>query len=172
MSVQVFNPKSHKLNFSFSYNNDETSLLRKDLKDKENVDSNDLRRVSLWKLDRVLSVSDETLECIRTVVKMKELRVDSDCSKKAIEMLVNSQGIGFPMASAILKFLRPDVFPIIDVRAYRALEGKKLSYAAYTLDKYIAYTKKLTDLANTLKLPLSEIDEQLYCFDKAKNGKI
>jgi thermostable 8-oxoguanine DNA glycosylase len=172
MSIRKYNVASDTLKFPFNYNSAETALLRKELKGNANVDINDLRRVSLWKLDRVLAVSDETLSCLRKVAKAEDLSVDAPISKRAIEMLVDSQGIGFPMASAMLKFLRPDVFPIIDVRAYRALTGTKPYYSTYTLTNYISYAKALADIAKRLNRPLSDVDEQLYCFDAAHNGKI
>ncbi|AXK67325.1 hypothetical protein CN645_30795 [Burkholderia sp. IDO3] len=79
---------------------------------------------------------------------------------------------GFPMASAILKFIRPAIFPIMDVRAYRALTGIQPSYATYSYEKYISYAQKVTNIARQLNRPLREIDEQLYCYDKLHNGKI
>jgi len=172
MPFKKFDVGTDKLDFSFSYNNAETALLRKELAGNVNVDINDLRRVSLWKLDRVLEVTEETLECLRKVAAAEDLSVDATLSKRAVEMLVDSQGVGFPMASAMLKFLRPDVFPIIDVRAYRALTGTKPYYSTYTLTRYIAYAKELANIASRLGRPLSDIDEQLYCFDAKHNGKI
>ncbi len=172
MPIQKYQVDSDTLNFSFDYNRAETLSLRQELAGNANFTVNDLRRVSLWKLNRVLAVSDETLGCLREVAKAEGLSVDAPISKRAIEMLVESQGVGFPMASAILKFLRPDVFPIIDVRAYRALTGLKLYYSNYTLARYISYAKELAHIAKRLNRPLSDIDEQLYCFDNAHNGKI
>ena len=96
----------------------------------------------------------------------------SDIAKNILNKLVSSRGIGFPMASAILKFTRPDIFPIIDVRAYRALTGKKIYYSQYTIDLYIKYVEQLKIYANKLNIPLSEMDEQLYEFDKEHNKKI
>jgi hypothetical protein len=63
--------------------------------------------------------------------------------KEVIEKLVDSNGVGFPMASTILKFINPSVFPVIDVRAYRALTGRKLYYASYSYEIYVAYAKSL-----------------------------
>lgn len=76
------------------------------------------------------------------------------------------------MASATLKFLRPGVFPIIDVRAYRALTGTKPYYGTYTYEKYRDYTIELQKIAKEVSRPLREIDEQLYCFDEEQNGAI
>ena len=76
------------------------------------------------------------------------------------------------MASSILKFIRPDIFPIIDVRAYRALTGKKIYSSQYNIDLYVKYVEQLKEYADKLNRPLSEMDEQLYEFDKEHNGKI
>lgn len=76
------------------------------------------------------------------------------------------------MASAILKFIKPTVFPIIDVRAYRALTGNKPYYTTYIYEKYMDYAERLTEISKRLNRPLREIDEQLYCYDKVANGEI
>jgi hypothetical protein len=76
------------------------------------------------------------------------------------------------MASAFLKFIRPDIFPIIDVRAYRALRGIKIYYSMYKYEIYIKYTKDLMKIAKKFNRPLNEVDEQLYCYDKEYNKNI
>lgn len=136
------------------------------------IKESDLRRVSLWKSGRVLSVSKETLDKLNELSGQENVLLTDPLVKEVIEKLVLSQGIGFPMASAILKFIKPSVFPIIDVRAYRALTGNKPSYATYSYEKYINYAEKLTELSRKLNRPLNEIDEQLYCYDQENNGKI
>lgn len=162
----------HELDFRFSYNDDETSKLHKLLNGSTSISEDDLRRVSLWKLDRILSVTKETLDKLNELSKIKELDLKDDIVKDVLEMLVLSQGIGFPMASAILKFINPNIFPIIDVRAYRALTGIKPYYGTYSYEKYIEYADELTKIAKLKNRPLREIDEQLYCFDKEYNGAI
>ena len=76
------------------------------------------------------------------------------------------------MASAILKFINPNLFPIIDVRAYRALMGIKPYYGTYSYEKYMEYSEMLMVMAKDQSKPLREIDEQLYSFDKEYNGAI
>jgi thermostable 8-oxoguanine DNA glycosylase len=171
-TYRKFSSDGDTLNYKFSYNDRETTALHSALNHNDLVDLSDLRRVSLWKLDRVLSVSDETLKKLRALAKAKDLKVDDDRSRETIELLVGSAGVGFPMASAILKFIRPDVFRIIDVRAYRALTGTKPYYSTYSFARYVKYAKALAEIAERTGLPLRDIDEQLYCFDEKLNGKI
>lgn len=171
-TYKKFSAESDALNFNFSYNDKETAELHAKLNGSTSITEDDLRRVSLWKLNRVLSVSSNTLKKLNELSANTDVKLRDDLVKEVIENLVISQGIGFPMASAILKFIKPSVFPIIDVRAYRALTGKKPHYATYDYDKYIEYAEQVSELSKVLKRPLSEIDEQLYCYDQAHNGEI
>jgi thermostable 8-oxoguanine DNA glycosylase len=160
------------LNFKFEYNPDETAALHKKLNGAAAITANDLRQVSLWKSDRTLNVSDETLAKLAELSAKTNVTIDDPIVKEVLEMLMDSQGIGLPMASSIIKFINPNVFPIIDIRAYRALTGKKANQSTYTVGNYIAYTKRLTAIAAEWGRPLRDIDEQLYCFDKEYNKTI
>ena len=167
-----YQPEQDDLDFTFSYNDKETAELHAKLNGSTSITEDDLRRVSLWKSDRVLSVSKKTLEKLNELSAKSDVKLKDGLVKEVIENLVISQGIGFPMASAILKFIKPTVFPIIDVRAYRALTGKKPYYATYSYEKYIDYAEKVSEISKKLNRPLNEIDEQLYCYDQKHNGEI
>jgi hypothetical protein len=167
-----YEPESDKLDFEFTYNAEETAALHRDVNNNPAININDLRRISLWKIDRVLGVSDEAIDLLRQLAESQNISISDELVKTIVEELVNSQGVGFPMASAILKFIKPDVFPIIDVRAYRAWTGKKPYYSTYTYEKYVEYTEALTLEATRLGRSLREMDEQLYSFDKKHNKKI
>ncbi len=170
--MRVFDPTSDPLNYSFSYNPSETAALSAALFRNASVTVEDLRRASLWKLDRILDIPSETMEQLRMLVATDNLLADSELSRQLILALVECTGVGFPMASTFLKFLRPDVFPIIDVRAYRALTGKRLYPTSYSLKLYLDYVKRIQEIARSTNLPLARIDEQLYCFDIHHNGRI
>lgn len=169
---EKYNPEQDSLDYEFSYNDEETQALHENINNNTSIGIDDLRRISLWKIDRVLGVSEETIEKLQQLAGQDVVSIDDLLVKEIIDDLVNSQGIGFPMASAILKFLKPDVFPIIDVRAYRALTGKKPYYSTYNYEKYVEYARQLKENAERLGRPLREMDEQLYCFDQQRNGKI
>lgn len=76
----------------------------------------------------MLCVSAETLANLNELSAVESLTLTDSRVKDVIDDLVLSQGIGFPVASAILKFIKPTLFPIIDVRAYQALTGVRPSY--------------------------------------------
>ena len=87
------------------------------------------------------------------------------------------------MASAILKFLRPDIFPIIDIRAYRVLFQEQLPVSPHLgaenfcsafgkyFDVYIKYVKKVYEIKEKCGLDLVDVDEKLYSFDKIHNKR-
>lgn len=168
----TYDPMHYTLNSQFPFNEKETKTLREALQRKSTVTLDDLRRIALWKLDRVVEVPDQVLQSLQKLATSQGLTADSSEAKEVLLALVKCPGVGFPMASAFLKFLRPDVFPIIDVRAYRALFGKKLYPQMHNLDRYLCYVRHVQEIAERTGLPLHEVDEQLYCFDKKFNGKI
>ena len=101
------------LNYEFNYNEMETSLLKNKMERKQTITMDDLRRISLWKLNRTLNVKSDTLEKLEMISMSNDMTIESKFIQDTIKELVNSDGIGFPMASSILKFIRPDLFPII-----------------------------------------------------------
>lgn len=171
--MRLFDVNKDQLSFPFDYNNEETSSLRESFKDsKKTITIDDLRRVALWKLNRVLEVPEELLKDLNDLRETKDLDFKDENVKKVISDLISCKGVGLPMASTILKFLRPDIFPIIDVRAYRVLFGKKIYSSQYSIELYYGYIEKIYLIRDKLKIELSKVDEQLYEFDKKYNGKI
>lgn len=169
-AICIFDVDTDSLDYEFDYNAVETTALRN--RTYENISVDDLRRIALWKLDRVVDVPDSLLERLRRLATKVDLVADSTESREVIEALVQCDGIGYPMASAFLKFIRPDVFPIIDVRAYRALTGRRLRYNQYTTELYLRYVDMLKEIASRRNMQLAAIDDQLYCYDKERNGSI
>lgn len=168
--MPIFNTDTDRLDFNFDYNPVETAALRN--RTYENLTIEDIRRFALWKLDRVVDVPDELLNRLRSIAETNPLTARTAEAVNIINDLVACDGIGYPMASAFLKFIRPDVFPIIDVRAYRALKGVRLRTHQYNTELYLEYVDRIRDISVRRNVPLAVVDEQLYCFDKQHNGKI
>ena len=168
--MHIFDPSTGPLDYLFDYNAVETSELRG--RTYENVSLEDLRRIALWKLDRVVDIPEGLLLKLRALADKEPLEARSPEAVQVLNELVACDGVGYPMASAFLKFIRPKVFPIIDVRAYRALTGIRLRYNQYNTELYLAYVERIAAIATKRGVPLALVDEQLYCYDKAKNGKI
>lgn len=164
-----YNYNKHCLNYEFEYNIDERTDIKNNIRNKD-ISINDIRQIALWKYNRIINIDEDVLERLNKVLQKKDITVNCKDVKDIIEDLIQSRGVGMPLASTILKFLRPDVFPIIDVRAYRALFDKKIN--KYTYSEYVKYCNKIYEVREVTGIDLSEIDEQLYEFDKKYNGKI
>ncbi len=171
-----FDEQTDALDFDIDYNNAETTAIHALANHNAQVDINLLRRMSLWKLDRILDVPGETIKRLQAIATDPRLHTGAAEVRELITELVECAGIAMPMASTILKFLRPDVFPIIDVRAYRALYGRKLYWrqgaVERNIDLYLAYASEVRRISKATGRPLRDIDEQLYCFDQEHNGRI
>lgn len=170
--IKVYDIEKDELNFDFDYHPIETNSLHKLLNNKSNISINDIRRVALWKLSRVIDIPDSVLEMLGQLALIKNLKIRDELSLSAISELIKCDGVGFPIASTILKFLRPDVYPIIDIRAYRVLTGRQLNSSSYHLELYLGYVDQIRKISETKGIPLNQVDEQLYEFDKKHNGNI
>lgn len=152
--------------------------------DKTNFQQNRdvINQIVLWKLNRSVNVSDDTLTELNS---LEYLDSPQECLKdkkvkSLIGKLLSSKGIKLAVASAILHFYYPDIFPIIDQRSYRELYGKE--FPAYLdknrEEKYVnLYLKYVSDCyeyrqSNCPEVPFSHIDKILYQIDKEKGNKV
>ena len=170
--MRVFNMEDDLLDDDFSYHLEEKYAIRESLINKSDIQMDDIRRIALWKYDRIIDIDDLFCKQLYNTVSRENVSIEDKEVQEMIERLISFEGVGFPLASTILKFINPDVFPIIDVRAYRALYGKKINYGQYSLKTYIDYTKRIYAIRDKFQISLSEVDEKLYEFDKKYNGKI
>lgn len=130
--------------------------------------------IVLWKINRYPVIDDKLLVEIN---KLKNTKPEEykECEKVLRLMLdTKRKGFGLPMASAVLRFRNPLVFPIIDQRAYRVIMDDKLKvYYSTPIDKqitiYFDYIKKCRKISNQFNIEFSMIDRVLYMFDKDKN---
>lgn len=103
-------------------------------------DREKIYEIVLWKISRFPYISDET---INSVNELKNIAFNGlEASKPAIEKLLLTKGIKLPMASAILRFRNPNVFQIIDERAYEIVFPGE---AIYPNKPYYKITKSYID---------------------------
>jgi hypothetical protein len=174
-NLRVFNIEDDKLEYNFQYKKEEKSNINEMLNNNSNLNMDHIRRVALWKLNRVINIPDEILKELSKIAIDKDLKPRDKKSIDVIKELVKCEGIGFPMASTILKFIRPDIYPIIDIRAYRVLfcrSSEKPTRIIYTLELYLNYIDKITEISIKQGIAFNAVDEQLYCFDKELNKNI
>lgn len=140
------------------------------------IDEKLLLEIVLWKINRYPDVNKINFKEINSLSKI--LPENFRKSEKALSDLLTIKGIGLPMASTILRFRNPNVFPIIDKRAYRVLMKKdKLSvYTSTPIKKqvgiYFDYVEKVHQFSKDTGIMLRDVDRLLYIFDKEENKRI
>lgn len=149
--------------------------------DPKKIDLEVINKIILWKLNRFTEIKNSQIISIKELLKLKpkEHRI----AKEELHDLLRTNGIALPMASTILRFVNPDVFQIIDDRAYRVLypdrnknyPSKPKNITNGYLDKstniYFDYLDKLHEVCSD-KLPYRFADRILYQLDKKLEHKI
>ncbi|MBR4690860.1 MAG: hypothetical protein IKO90_10430 [Bacteroidales bacterium] len=150
------------------------------LNEKDDFSINTIRQITLWKLDRYVDISEEVVK------KINSLKSSKDCNKEKIKEvlldLLKTDGVGLPMASTYLRFRNPQVFQIIDARAYRAAFDYTKQKLLLNKDKeelvniYIKYLDKLREIAETgyhgVIVKFKDLDRFLYDKDKEYGFKV
>lgn len=166
----------------FTYD-DETEIMDRISKaDKTNYQENAdiINSIVLWKMNRRPQVSETLIEAIYMLkaIKTPIEAVASELTAKVVTELLCSKGMRLPMASTVLHFYYPDIYPIIDQRAYRELYGEEYPKNTSKVETLVAlYVKYIGDCyqyqqKNCSEIPFAKIDKVLYQLDKEKGFKV
>ncbi len=134
-----------------------------------------LLEIVLWKLNRYPQLDSSLLVELKALGRLKAKQHRE--AKDVLGKLLLSPGVRLPMASTILRFVNPDVFQIIDVRAFRMLPGpekypdkprKNERLSRYVEVSSRVYFRYLDDIHGIVseKLPFRMADRILYLLDK------
>lgn len=85
-----------------------------------------LLEIVLWKLNRYPQLDSSLLDELKALGPLKAKHYKE--AKNVLGKLLLSPGVRLPMASTILRFVNPDVFQIIDDRAFRMLSPGRKNY--------------------------------------------
>lgn len=146
----------------------------------EDLSSEILYKIVLWKLNRFPYITDKLLEVVKGAAKIAPKSHEK--ARGIISELLKTPGIALPMASTILRFINPSTFQIIDDRAYRVLfpgaskypsKPQKITegYINRSIDIYFMYLDKLHEITSK-KLPFILADRILYQLDVKLGSKI
>ena len=165
-----------KLDYEFDYQNSLTTKL-----DKFNSDFNQeiINEIVLWKVDRYSLFDDELIALLNQIPKAGKI-IDKDFKNKILIKLLNTKGVGLPMASTILKFKNRKIFQIIDQRVYQILYGKPIKISSSLSERkinetimiYYNYLDKLSNVSKALKVKFEDSDRVLYMLDRRVNSSI
>ena len=77
-----------------------------------------INEIVLWKMNRRPQVTEELIDAIFSLKEIKTpLQVLTDeKTERVVEKLLQTKGMQLPMASTVLHFYYPEIFPIIDQR--------------------------------------------------------
>nr|WP_314571907.1 hypothetical protein [uncultured Pseudomonas sp.] len=148
----------------------------------KDFDQETLLEIVLWKLNRFPRVEPALLEELKVVADFKPKTHRQ--AEELLRKLLASPGIRLPMASTILRFLNPEVFQIIDDRAYRMLRpneplypskpanGNNLAgYLKNSIRIYFEYLDAMHAIVSD-RLPFHLADRILYQLDIKLGNKI
>lgn len=172
-----------KLLESYDYKSDQNIKNRIKHSDGTNAQENKdiINEIVLWKINRNVGISDEVICQIRTLDATTPIEAANDSAvKQLIIDLLLSDGIQLAMASTILKMFHPNIFPIIDQRAYRELYKKEMPkfFSKDSNEKYAVLYQEYIKLcyqyqqANCPEIDFNDIDKILYQLDKEKGFKV
>jgi thermostable 8-oxoguanine DNA glycosylase len=162
---------------SYNFNVNYTTKLKREITDKrikgEPIDLTDIMRIFLWKLDRIIDedIDSDFIEALNTFINQETIDINAPETKEFLIRFNSLKGFHMPSISAVLKFLRPDRFAIIDKRCYRIWKGKNPPYK-YSVDTYIEYLNYLHETASNIGISIGELEEKMYEMDKIINGTL
>lgn len=162
---------------------DETEIMDRISKvDKSNYRENKdiINEIVLWKINRRPRVEEDLIDAIYELeyIKSPKEAASSEMTKQVVTKLLCSKGLQLPMASTVLHFYFPNVFPIIDQRAYRELYGEDYPKTTVKTETLVSlYVKYIADCydyqqKNCSDIPFAKIDKILYQLDKEKGFSV
>jgi hypothetical protein len=127
----------------------------------------DARTVYRWKARR--SEGRFAVVDARTVRETTRRAFAARDETERIELMTSLPGVGVPVASALLHFAFPDVYPILDMRALESLgvRGRSVYPASFWVE-YVAFYRQL---AAELGVSLRTLDAALWQNSKAGGTK-
>lgn len=154
-----------------TYNYQHELTLKLDNSDKQKASQELINEIVLWKTNRYVQMEQSTLDLLNsTSINSKVL--DEDFSRKLLSELLGTKGIRLAMASTILRFRNPNIYQIIDQRAYRFAGLGELKLPTNHEEQiilYFDYLKTLRDIANKNGFDFHNADRILYQQDKLNN---
>jgi len=172
--MEVLNYKTK----GFDYQKELTKKLDKT---KSQFNQELLNEIVLWKVNRYALFNSTLINEINTISSWKVLNEEK--THEILTSLLKTKGVQLAMASTILRFRNPNIFQIIDQRAYRVIEGSPLKLSQInetsrdtTINKqikiYIDYLKKIKKECKKLDIDFDDADRVLYIIDKNINKSV
>ncbi len=135
------------------------------------------KKIYNWKAARALHYVDLTkFDNYKEVIKQATAHALENPEETLIE-LDNLNGIGIPVASTILHFIYPKVFPIVDFRTIEVLQNagyldKSISYYRDSSQGYSDFRRVMLEIAQKYSNEdLRKVDKALFAYHKLNLNK-
>lgn len=116
-----------------------------------------LTSIVRWKSKRRAALLEKNTAAL--VAEVLDIALSAKSDRVAIVALTALDGVGIPMASAIMTCVDPDRFTIIDVRALGTLGEANRSVTPAVYEQYLVYCRKE---AKRLRVPLRAFDRAIW----------
>ena len=103
------------------------------------------------------------------VKECSEVAFAARTERLRIHALVALEGVSWPTASAVLHFVFPRRFPVLDVRAMRTvgeIPADSNQPPSYTIPLWSKYAKLCRETAGRYGVPLRDLDRALWMWDR------
>lgn len=134
------------------------------------LERDEFLKICFWKSRRSKALlRKNTVASVRSITR--KAFAESDEAKKII-ILMELDGVGIPMASAILSVTDPQKYPVIDIRTMQALKNMRLiNYKTITINSWLKYLEVIEELKKKFKRPAREIDKALFAYHRMQLDK-
>lgn len=154
----------------YEYNNI-IKLVKNDIETENTITESTFERIINWKSARSKGYTRK-----REYEEYKNTFTEILTTENKLEKLTDLYGIGVSIASTILHFIYPDVYPIIDFRTIEALQllghinkDVKMTDIRDAIKGYDSYRSIILEISKKVKRKLREVDKALFKFHKIKS---
>lgn len=128
----------------------------------------ELLEIVRWKSTRALprAMRNDPEE----VAELSRAALTTAHERLRVEYLRALQGVEWPMASVVLHFLHREKYPVLDVRALRAIGVEQPS--TYTYEFWLKYVQVTRDASEQFDVSMRDLDRALWQWDLENNGPL
>lgn len=140
------------------------------LKKQRFLKQKELVEIGMWKSRRPKKHYESVENDDMTVREITKFSFNAKSEKARVKSLLALKGASWPVASAILHFAFPNMYPIMDFRVLGSLWGMKKPIH-YDFILWERYCNKVRDYAEKYSLPIRTVEKALWKYDELKLGK-
>lgn len=150
-------------------NNDEMveNEMKEWLESKRYLDKEKFVKIGLWKSTRPKKKYESNDDL--TVREITRFSFSTNSEEAKIKSLMVLNGVGYPVASAILHFAFPNKYPILDFRAIWSLGWEQPKN--YTFDFWQKYCGRIRDISKETGESRRTVDKALWKYSEKHQPK-